>query len=459
MYSSLRFLRRAAATALGPCCERLLLVLHAMRAHGLTKMGLEASDEEAIVQHMLRLSLAVETETEKELLALGEFYLWWRGERDLQEGETLDGYTVGHDVLTTVEFVQRGFMNPLLLRLLSATDVLEPLRPQEQTPVDLQAVLAETEALLDSPPPRAGDSLVLSPALPTYEQVEQVFQSSFSVPGPGDTTESGPGELPPLNVRGSLWALAAHVVQSLASHFSECPIELVLPPAQHAWSMLAPPRMGLVPPHQLISFAPGSDSVAPPLDEVETSVNVSCLDEAQVALAMHIPDPDNRQQHLIQLVRLRNSVVTHQTVIEVILSSPDELRTVRVLPRRGDGDIVILLRTPRGQRLLHAPLSQIFAATSEESLVSAELPRQRWRLPAADRTVGQTYGGNAHVSLMSVALPPEEKEWPVAGLATEQSRLAVVLASPDDPASSTEVGSQTLVYWDWDWEAPEPPSI
>ncbi|KDN39909.1 hypothetical protein K437DRAFT_194008 [Tilletiaria anomala UBC 951] len=175
-YTSLRFLRRAAATVIGPACERILIILESLRAHGLLPAERDgaafplASETEALVQELLRASLVIEVEAEKDLLAAGEFYKWWKQERDKHENPRRDDgqfHPIIHDTLAAIEYVQRGFINPHLDALLgtrNACNVVEELRAKQVVatpaaqPTGLEEILRRTEQ-------RLSDASVFNPAL------------------------------------------------------------------------------------------------------------------------------------------------------------------------------------------------------------------------------------------------------------------------------------------------------
>lgn len=128
----LKLVRRFAATSVLPTCERVLLLLQELRgcAAWPERFGglLPASAPEQLgalerdVQTTMAVALALQEHAEMELLALDEFYKWWRMEQERQEKLKLEDdaprVRTCHDTLTVLEFLQRGFISPALNALL-----------------------------------------------------------------------------------------------------------------------------------------------------------------------------------------------------------------------------------------------------------------------------------------------------------------------------------------------------
>ncbi|WFD22681.1 hypothetical protein MEQU1_001356 [Malassezia equina] len=124
----LKHMRRLAATAMLPACERLLVLLTELlgcarwptRFPGIDEARVQALQCEVQTCHAVTLSL--QEHSERELLALDEFYKWFRMEQDRQErlklGEEAPRVVTYHDTLTVLEYLQRGFFSPALDALL-----------------------------------------------------------------------------------------------------------------------------------------------------------------------------------------------------------------------------------------------------------------------------------------------------------------------------------------------------
>lgn len=126
----LKSLRRLAATGVRPACERLLVLLSELQGCARWSSCYPGLDEEAVgalqahVQTCHAVALALQEHAERELLALDEFYKWFRMEQDRQErlklGEEAPRVVTYHDTLTVLEYLQRGFVSPALDALLGS---------------------------------------------------------------------------------------------------------------------------------------------------------------------------------------------------------------------------------------------------------------------------------------------------------------------------------------------------
>lgn len=134
----LKTIRRLAGTGVLPACERILVILQELRGCALWRERFPALAEhveavrelEASAETCVAVALALVEHAEMELLALDEFFKWWRMEQDRQEkiklGDEAPRPVPCHDTLTVLEFLQRGFISPELDALLGRP---EP-RPQ-----------------------------------------------------------------------------------------------------------------------------------------------------------------------------------------------------------------------------------------------------------------------------------------------------------------------------------------
>ncbi|KAK0540513.1 hypothetical protein OC842_000448 [Tilletia horrida] len=142
---SLSSIRRVCADSILPACERIQMLVSEVR--GSQRFGPLFTSSVAggldTVEQVSRLSAlydASETaaklcrkimkQAEWELLALDEFYKWWRYERERQDylrNHKEDPHlAIVHDVLAVSEFVHRGFVNPALAACLDGGRVEEP---------------------------------------------------------------------------------------------------------------------------------------------------------------------------------------------------------------------------------------------------------------------------------------------------------------------------------------------
>ncbi|WFD37032.1 hypothetical protein MCUN1_003924 [Malassezia cuniculi] len=140
----LKTIRRLAGTGLLPACERILILLQELRGCALWAErfpGLEPYLDsicsiERAVQTCIAVAFALVEHAEMELLALDEFFKWWRMEQDRQEkiklGDDAPRTVPCHDTLTVLEFLQRGFISPQLDALLGRPDP-PPKRPADES--------------------------------------------------------------------------------------------------------------------------------------------------------------------------------------------------------------------------------------------------------------------------------------------------------------------------------------
>lgn len=210
----LKTVRRMAGTGVVPACERLLILLHELRGCALWTERFDMDvhvdairHAEASVQTCLAVALALAEHAEMELVALDEFFKWWRMEQDRQEkfklGDDAPRPVPCHDTLTVLEFLQRGFIAPELDAILGRpappppprraadesddSDTDEPddsvldvhyEQPAEHAPAQSAADAAEeTLAWLAAPPAAA----------PAHAQVAGVFaHRALFVPSSSD---------------------------------------------------------------------------------------------------------------------------------------------------------------------------------------------------------------------------------------------------------------------------------
>ena len=123
MKRGLKWIRRLASTGIVPACERMLIVLNEW--HGCTAWSTRYPPGSSQLAPLMKniqschgVALALHEQVERELLALDEFYKWWRMEQDRQErlkcGDISPAVVVHHDTLSVLELCQRGFIAPEL---------------------------------------------------------------------------------------------------------------------------------------------------------------------------------------------------------------------------------------------------------------------------------------------------------------------------------------------------------
>jgi len=207
----LKSVRRLAATGVRPACERLLVLLTELLGCARSPATYPGVDEARVralqrdAQTCHAVALAVEEHAERELVALDEFYKWFRMEQDRQERLKLEEepprVVTYHDTLTVLEYLQRGFLAAALDAMLGAVPAppptadtsddshaeIEPL--WETTPIaydsaspphDADAVAAVHEALawLDEPS---------APPTPSAAQWRGVLGPAALLAGPAHT--------------------------------------------------------------------------------------------------------------------------------------------------------------------------------------------------------------------------------------------------------------------------------
>ncbi|PKI84671.1 hypothetical protein MVES_001797 [Malassezia vespertilionis] len=221
----LKLVRRYVGTILLPACERMLVLLTELGGCALWPERFETllpPSSTNTIEHLITaiqtchtIGLALQEESERELLALDEFFKWWRMEQDRQERlkveEVSPSMITSHDTLTVLEFLRRGFISPALDALLGAPATHQaPLDedtsmegahvpPPEPAPVTfqgtprdtqkptLQATLADTRAwLADGRPP-------LGPT--EKERIEGIYAAQCLFAGPAHLYP-GPRALP-----------------------------------------------------------------------------------------------------------------------------------------------------------------------------------------------------------------------------------------------------------------------
>lgn len=140
----LKTVRRMAGTGVVPACERLLILLHELRGCALWTERFDMDvhvdairHAEASVQTCLAVSLTLVEHAEMELVALDEFFKWWRMEQDRQEklklGDDAPRPVPCHDTLTVLEFLQRGFIAPELDAILGRPAPPPPRRAADES--------------------------------------------------------------------------------------------------------------------------------------------------------------------------------------------------------------------------------------------------------------------------------------------------------------------------------------
>lgn len=127
---ALKHIRRVLAVHFQPACERALVVWHEWhgcalaRGDGLPPLPPPSPPSPLLACHAV--GVALQEEAERELLALDEYYQWWRMEQDRQErrklGEDAPRVVTYHDTLAVLELLQRGFVAPALDALLGTDD-------------------------------------------------------------------------------------------------------------------------------------------------------------------------------------------------------------------------------------------------------------------------------------------------------------------------------------------------
>ncbi|WFD25903.1 hypothetical protein MNAN1_000871 [Malassezia nana] len=224
----LKSLRRLAATGVRPACERLLVLLTELQGCTRWSSRYPGLDHDAVralqahVQTCHAVALALQEHAERELLALDEFYKWFRMEQGRQErlklGEEAPRVVTYHDTLTVLEYLQRGFISPALDALLgSGAAPPGPPAPAAETSDDSHAPLAPlwapvpvtyapvlpTTAAAPSPPMDASAAVeaalawlddIRPPPTPTAAQWHDVHGPGALFAGPAH--EFGPCTLP-----------------------------------------------------------------------------------------------------------------------------------------------------------------------------------------------------------------------------------------------------------------------
>ena len=283
-YSALRFLRRAAATSLGPCCERILMVLPVIQ----DESG-SVQKARSLIKELLGASLRIEKEAELELLAAGEFFKWWKQgerhgkaelfvnhtdiwhrstERDKHENPRRDDshfHPIIHDTLTAVEYVQRGFVNPRLDFLLAGKDGelrmplskhSDPIPNRSAAKDKLQKVLADTRSRLQQ-------------SLQEVREPEKIPTALLPARGV-ITQESGAGRLflgsvvckeCEHNSRfcGTLWDMAAVSLADVAEVMERTILDGIGPAKLEPLTELdsaLPPVQSITPHRSIVAFAP-----------------------------------------------------------------------------------------------------------------------------------------------------------------------------------------------------------
>ncbi|WFD19082.1 hypothetical protein MCAP1_001302 [Malassezia caprae] len=167
---SLKSLRRLAATGVRPACERLLVLLTELLGCARSPALYPGMDEACVcslqrqVQTCHAIALAIEEHAERELVALDEFYKWFRMEQDRQERLKLEEepprVVTYHDTLTVLEYLQRGFHAPALDAMLGAGAAPPPAADTSDDSHVAMAPLWETVpvAYESAPPARDADA-------------------------------------------------------------------------------------------------------------------------------------------------------------------------------------------------------------------------------------------------------------------------------------------------------------
>jgi len=161
----LKLVRRFAGTAIVPACERALILITELQgcAAWIERYGalLHVADTARLataackVQTCLAVGIVLQECAERELLALDEFFKWWRMEQDRQERLKVEAVAppviTYHDTLTVLEQLQRGFLSPELDALLGAPDDGAPARAAAPAPPDTSDVSHEAVPPLIDP--------------------------------------------------------------------------------------------------------------------------------------------------------------------------------------------------------------------------------------------------------------------------------------------------------------------
>lgn len=244
----LKLVRRYAGTTLAPACERLLLLLQELQGcaawpERFARFALPAAELAGVVgevQTCLAVAHALQEQAERELLALDEFFKWWRmgtsvahAEQDRQERlktEEARRAIPTHDTLTVLELLRRGFVSPELDALLGGAPDAPARAPPADASMDDEApppaVADAAEALFAdaprgaSPPPiaesvRAALAHLDAPHTPPPAPVYAVPQLFVAPEHAFRGARTLPGDAQPLAAR------VAHITARIAALLSD----------------------------------------------------------------------------------------------------------------------------------------------------------------------------------------------------------------------------------------------
>ncbi|WFC99118.1 ATP-dependent DNA helicase yku80 [Malassezia yamatoensis] len=192
----------------GPASEQLLL-------HNLTE-GVNLDEIISEVQTCLALARALQEQSEQEMLAIDEYFKWWRTEQDRQERIKIEGVVrviPTHDTMTVAELLRRGFLSPELDALLgtpkssklsadtsidedASQNTIESQQATAQfagahepaaTPTSIESCVAAALHYLESPPGPSYGNVYEVPQL--FIPPEHAFNGPRSLPGDAMTLE------------------------------------------------------------------------------------------------------------------------------------------------------------------------------------------------------------------------------------------------------------------------------
>ncbi|KAK0551788.1 hypothetical protein OC846_003173 [Tilletia horrida] len=149
-----------------PACERIQLLMTEVRGCASWYGRLFGTEADAVAklssllhagETAVELCKSIIVHTDRELLALDEFYKWWRFERERQEylrSHKEDPHlAVVHDVMTVTELIHRGLINPRLASYIDGEKVEDELVIFTTKPSGLGIMMnfeGDESAVLDS---------------------------------------------------------------------------------------------------------------------------------------------------------------------------------------------------------------------------------------------------------------------------------------------------------------------